>query len=509
MAGGNLLSATDPVTEGRPSILRPGLDFADGTDAPLFDGIPTARGRHARGLAGAVIEWLKGAGYGSELFAPGSVVDRGADIHLRGPSGQELRIRDLRSDSGTIAVGFRHDLPQDGVLWRSEGVLRFASGPQPLLRTQSMAISPGGGRKPCLVKLLLKQGRGGQDGPFEVSDQPLFLENDKSGLDLAQAVFAGQATQALPVIYVSARDGGGWLLSEDQLSKLAFDLGGVAHVVVEPGREFSFRLRDLCRGRNTYAGAIALLLPDGTVVRRLFPGGDKAVVPTLTGAALALRGQMPACGWDWPDLQEQIIRAQRQRDRKRLSPEDEKKLYLDEIDTLNEKIAQLTSDLAQTRKSQTEMDVRSDKAQGADLAGLLGPEVYDGEIVDRLRYAAGTMLQQADTLGVDARSLEIFRRFCLRVPLSPGYTELRGDLKRATRDAKRIGTDLPDLLERHGYRRKNDKTHITMERCEGYEGLAPVTVSKTPSDHRAPDNHRRQAEGGLGLTRLDVDVKGL
>ncbi|WP_374291910.1 hypothetical protein [Paenirhodobacter enshiensis] len=483
------------------------------TEFPLQDGTTRAQ------FASAVIHWLKGADYGPELFAPEAILVSGEDVHLRAQSGQELRILELRSETGAIAVGFRHDLPQSGVLWRTEGVLRFDTASQPLLRLRSQcsAIAPGAelsnAHKPHLVKQLLKSGQGGQDGLFEVSDQPLFLTDDAAGLEAAQAVFEGQATQSLPAIYVSARDGGGWALAEESLRQLSYALGGVAHVVAEPGRAFSFQLRDLCRGKNTYAGAIALVLPDGRVVRRLFPGQGgaepKELVSLLTGAALALRGQMPVRGWDWPELQEHIIRAQRQRDSKRLSPEDEKRLYLDEIASLNERIDQLNSDLEQSRNSQTEMSEHSDWAQGTDLARTLGSEVYDGEIVDRLRYAARMILQQADALGVDARSREIFRRFCLRVPLSPGYGELREDLKRATRDAKRIGTDLPDLLERHGYRRKNDKTHITMERCEGYEGLAPVTVAKTPSEHRGLKNNRSQAEGSLGLTRLDVDVTGL
>jgi hypothetical protein len=88
------------------------------------------------------------------------------------------------------------------------------------------------------------------------------------------------------------------------------------------------------------------------------------------------------------------------------------------------------------------------------------------------------------------------------LPTSPDLQELRNDLRRATQDPARIAADLPRLLTRLGYTRKSDNRHIRYEPPEDLLGAQPVTIPKTPSDHRSGENLRAQIERDLGIKRL-------
>ncbi|MFX8903204.1 hypothetical protein ABTM99_20040, partial [Acinetobacter baumannii] len=82
-------------------------------------------------------------------------------------------------------------------------------------------------------------------------------DNDDD-VNLANLILSGKCSKSLPIIYISAIVDGEWLLTEEEIKKLAYDLGGIAHVVVEPNRHFSFKLRDQCNGRNLYGGTIGI-----------------------------------------------------------------------------------------------------------------------------------------------------------------------------------------------------------------------------------------------------------
>src|SRR5690606_796917 len=156
-----------------------------------------------------------------------------------------------------------------------------------------------------------------------------------------------------------------------------------------------------------------------------------------------------AFGWDWTELQEQALRAQRKRDRNRLTSAESERLYLEEIENLQDKIGQLEQQLTSIPAD----GVGTDEGEFStdNLVRRIGPEVYPGEISDRLRLAAKTTLSLADQMGLDSRSKIIFQRIVDRLPVSPALNELSEDLARATKDPRRVAHELKALLARHGY----------------------------------------------------------
>lgn len=302
----------------------------------------------------------------------------------------------------------------------------------------------------------------------------------------------GEAAKWLPSVYVSATGVSSWLLSQREIEKLAYDLGGVAHVVVEPDRAFSFRLRDKTEGRNAYGGTVGLSVPGQGIVRRYYLGWQiedgKELAAAIVAATSNLRSQMPAFGWDWTELQEQVLRVQREREREKdsLTETEWNQLHQEQVDNLQERIRELEQQLSVSPAA----SLGSDEAEFStdNLVKRVGPEIYSGEISDRLRFAAKTTLSVAEQIGLDARSRAILQRIVERLPASPALAELSKDLERATKDPKRVASELTSLLARHGYSEKSDNKHIRLEANKGFDGLDAITLPKTPSENRGLKN---------------------
>lgn len=463
-----------------------------------------------------VVTWLNGTTY-SKLLSSGIEAELDTEnAQLKSENGEELRFRELIREGVSESIGFRHDLPdENGRLWRTEAVVRrcVAAGEPGLirLRTQCLAREPGirleFPRKPYFIKALLKDDWGGHDGSLVVTDQPIYLPDDANGLAVAAAVTLGRASECLPTVYISSVDEGCWHLSTREIEKLAYDLGGVAHVLVEPGRKFSFRLRDETAGANSYGGAIGLGLPERGIVRRYYIGGqilsnhDLAIA--VRDLALRLRTLMPTNGWDWTELQEQALICQRLQHKRKLKLSEIESIYQEEIKTLNDRISQLKQ--KNSSISVAEAVGRDDEDYFSDdFIKIIGPEIYPGEILDRLRLAAKMALDAGKQIGIDSRSKAIFERILGKIPATPALGEFLQDLNRATRDSGRIANELTSLLSRHGYSKKSENKHIRLEAKSGYDGLDTITIPKTPSDNRGLDNAKRQVKSAMGITKLKI-----
>nr|WP_272211281.1 hypothetical protein [Marinicella sp. W31]MDC2877168.1 hypothetical protein [Marinicella sp. W31] len=194
------------------------------------------------------------------------------------------------------------------------------------------------------------------------------------------------------------------------------------------------------------------------------------------------------------------MHAHRERERNRLSVEESEKLYLDEISNLQDRVSELENRLSFSSLNSIE-DVDFSNTED-DISCLIGPEIYSGETSDRIRYAADIALKYADQLGIDKRSIEIFRVISNKLSVSPALVDLKRDLKRATTDPRRVASELTGLLGELGYAVKSENRHVRLEADENYLGLEAITLPKTPSDSRGLKNLRKQIERTLGITKL-------
>ncbi len=451
----------------------------------------------------SVVAWLRGTKQDS-LFndKPSSDLDKlFAEIKSMS-DGQILTVRAVAE--GESDIGFRYDFPQDDLLWRTEGVLKLSrqDGKSPLLRIRSQCTATSALGKPLppkksyLIKVLLKDGHGGDDGLLRVTEKPHWLSSQD--IDLAAAIVEGQATNHLPIVYVSATNSRpkGF---QDQIEKMAYDLGGIAHVVVEPSRDFSFNLRDKTNGRNVYQGYIGIFEPHTGLQARFSPSDDLSY--KVGKACHVIRTHMLQKGWDWTDLQDASLRAQRKREQNRLNVEDLQNVYEEELQAKDDVIRELQQQLLQRPTSIPDLENENNLLDQGLLASL-GQEVYEGEFSDRVRHTIFFALKYADARGIDKRTRIVFERILNNTAVSQELQELRAELRRAEKDSK-APARISRLLEKHGYSPKSDKNHIRLEALPGCDGLAPVTLPKTPSDYRSMKNTISDIEKNMGINHLE------
>lgn len=463
-------------------------------------------------FAAQVLAWIRGMKHGTRLFdGLTPEVLAGDDIRLTAPEGEALMLRALGRDGDWQATGCQYDyVDPDRRLWRTEAVLRALPGRGNLLRVRAQCLAvetlvrlevP---KRTHLIRAIIEEGHALPDGALTPSTRPVMLTDDDAGLTLAGQIVTGGATDFLPTVYVSAKGQAVWALSRKAINKLALDLAGVAHVVVEPSREFSFDLRDRVAGRNVYGGTIGLATAGEGVVQRFYLGAvlpdEQALVQKVQAGAIALRSRMPSLGgWDWLDLQDEILRRHSEADRHRLSSGEIEKLWQEELALKEARIAELQAELEEARK-----------LPPPELAGDavlpwrqdLLPEIYRGEMSDRIRAALAFCLEKGTDAGWDKRSLAVFENLLAASPAESELEEFREELKRATRDQARLNTAVKHLMTRHGFIEKSENSHSKLEPLPEYPGLDSITLMKTPSENRGLKNLKSQIEANLGLTQL-------
>ncbi len=483
---------------------------------------PVGSSLDGNGFIAEIIAWIRGIKNSRVLEnARKNELDENAVDLKVDATGESLALRRVSLEDGTEASGFRHEIGDDkGRLWRTEGV--FRQGDEGLrdtsrivqIRSSCLAAEPNAvldvPRKPYLVKMLVKEGHGATDGDFPLQDRPQLLAAGEKDLEKAARAILGNGSFCLPIVYISSQAQGGWALERRALDKLAFELGGVAHVVLEPSREFSFRLRDRTKGKNPYDGSVGIILPGSGMHRRLFRGwrlpGPDDLYEEIMWAAKTSRSFLPTKGWDWPRLLEAHARLISRREREKLGMDEIEELLKDEIEAKDERIRALEAEIEDLRevlaRQTRDMALAGDGILNPAFEEKLGPQVYEGEFSDRLRAVVRECVERGQDRGWDARSIAVFERILKSSEATGRAKALAAELDRATRDKNKLHKEVPKLLQRHGYERKSDNKHIKMVPGHDFPGLQMVMVAKTPSENRGLKYLASQIEKAMGLARL-------
>lgn len=209
---------------------------------------------------------------------------------------------------------------------------------------------------------------------------------------------------------------------------------------------------------------------------------------------------MPTRGWDWTALQDAALRVQRDIERGLLAADQDRQgyetIYEEQIANLKDRIKDLELDLLTARESAA---AERDRA-AADLPAGLIQEVYEGEMIDRLRAAAQLSLASADSKGLDARSRAVLEAFLTGCPASSAADDLIAEVRRATKDGPKMAAQLERLLSRHGYVAKSDNKHLRLEAAPGFAGLDTLTIPKTPGEYRGLKNQCSDILNAFGLS---------
>jgi hypothetical protein len=161
--------------------------------------------------------------------------------------------------------------------------------------------------KPYIVRQILEEMGGDIDGDFQVCDEPRILA--ESEVDVAARLLLGETNHYLPVIYTSSTFNN---CPPFDVLRLAQWASGMAHVVVEPSRQFSKVLASRVERTNPHSGAVSIYWPHGSGrTSKFFPYDSNsakyasAVAETIRNA-LTVRRSDYHCNWDY--LRELAIR---------------------------------------------------------------------------------------------------------------------------------------------------------------------------------------------------------
>lgn len=112
-------------------------------------------------------------------------------------------------------------------------------------------------RKPRIIPFLINEVGGDYDGNLTISSNPIIPT--KEDVQFIADILVKNRGNKLPVVYVTIGRNGEYPVD---LNRLANELAGEGHVVVEPNREFNLIMWRLIGNQNPYNGAIAIFLPD-------------------------------------------------------------------------------------------------------------------------------------------------------------------------------------------------------------------------------------------------------
>jgi hypothetical protein len=339
-------------------------------------------------------------------------------------------------------------------------------------------------KKPYIVKQLLEEIGGGIDCGLAISDRPIHLP--ETAVDLAAKIVTGNLGNYLPVIYASASWDGRPSIDAEKLAKWT---SGMAHVVVEPSRTFSFQLAEKTSRNNAYGGAVSIYWPGGVgrqsrLLVDKFPSVDKLEVAVADLLKKALANNRPTADCTWDFIRDSIVSSKFET----LKASGSKNLedYISnfdiEIAAKNERINKVEGEINRLRM---ELE-RANTAADIDSEGILTPgkerSFHAGEIRDTVIKALKIARNQ---LFADGRGQNILDDLLHSNTQGDEEKKISDEIKRALSE-KDLSKSGRKILENIGFSFSDDGKHIKALYHE--DPRYSFTFQKTGSDWRGMKN---------------------
>lgn len=337
------------------------------------------------------------------------------------------------------------------------------------------------GKRPHILKSLMKHIGGGIDGVLKVSDTPIRIQ--EHDLHLAADIICGRTSCAMPVVYVSANRENRPFIDVDQVSKW---LSGMAHVVIEPSRSFSFKLMHEVYNENAYGGAVGIYWPDGIGKWLLLPSGKHAEAKEMQAAVIrkvrtSLLSQRTKKECTWSYLSELIARRRLLDLRKSGTGDIEEYIrHFDaEISSKNEDIRRLEMELTRTRYARQLIVSSTNQSVSSVLLASGERDLYQAERLDILMDALKSAAEAAEP---HSRRWDVLRDIADQNNNSGEREEILERLKHMLRQYDSMTSSKKAEFESLGFEIKEDGKHYKLL----YRGDAryPFILPKTGSDWR-------------------------
>lgn len=408
------------------------------------------------------------------------------------------------SDGECRAVGIKHVwIEEKEREWTTEVVASQRDGSPPWVSVKLFCdlLRPGGvipqPRKPYVVRLLAesKGGSPGKDGPFTVANKPFILPDDS--VDIAANIFTGKCGNEMPVVYVSLDTSGHPTVDVDSLAKW---LSGIAHVVVEPSRQFTMKARTASGGNNCYGGAIGIYWPrgDGEHVRimpwevRRYPQTENHISQKIR-SALLLTGSKN--GYSWIEIKDLL--AKRHLDRVRGSDTSSVEEYVAAFDEQNQALEAKIRELHRQNDALkgTLLGYQSAKSDSdVSLGAGTEQEFYNGEMSDLILIALKAL---RSNVADDSRSAMLIDSLLSANRPTGEQIKMSESIKRVFSDGGKLTGQSLSELKSLGFTITEEGKHYKAVYCD--DQRFTFSLPKTPGDHRSGKNAEHDILNKVGL----------
>lgn len=432
--------------------------------------------------------WIAGSPH-SELVAQlnGAQLQDGTSLS----SANESLNCSVFRDSEVEIAGVRYEKREDGEIRWVTDVVGSKSGSGFIVAVQLSVDSElpverlDQGKRPYILKSLMQHIGGGVDGDLTVSDAPIRLQ--EKDLSLAADIICANANYAMPVVYVSADQNNKPFIDADQLAKW---LSGMAHVVVEPSRSFSFKLMHQVYGENAYGGAVGIYWPDGVGKWLFLPTGKYADAKEMQVAVAwkvraSLLSQRTKRECTWSNLHELIARRRLQelRDSGSGNIEEYIRHFDAEISSKDEEIRRLEAEISRIKYARQPINGSADgRTSGLSLASK-EKDLYQAE---RLDILIDVLKPAAEAAEPHSRRRDVLQDIIDQNENSGERDEILERLKTVLRQYNSMTSSSRAELESLGFAIHDEGKHYKLIYRD--DSRYPFILAKTGSDWRGGMN---------------------
>jgi len=386
--------------------------------------------------------------------------------------------------------GLRYVRTDEGLEWTTS-IVAFKTTERHLLSLQvscealNTAVRLPPPKKPYFIRQALTKLGGGMDGEIPVADKPFRLSEGEAGI--AAALMTGIANNKLPIVYVSAGFDGTHLVNPEELAGF---VSGMAHVIVEPSRAFSYKVKTLTNSRNVFGGTVGVYWPESNARNAYFlddetPNPRAVQIEVAKDIRQALSNRRPRTNCTWANLKETISR--KRYDSLRSQGSTALQEYIDAFDA--DQAAKDTKLIeAEQEISRLNADLKrlSSNCQSV-TRGLVAPgneqDLYEHEIADIIADAIRDAHRAARE---NSRRQHVLADLLNANKHTGERQKLEEEIKSLFKAYRDMDARTRNALARLGFDLSEDGKHYKAV-FQG-DGRYTFTLPKTSSDHRAGKN---------------------
>lgn len=433
-------------------------------------------------------EWVSGSPHTNITATELTTLPINAERTVSAPN-EQVTIA-LATGQGYDIGGLRYVRTEHGLEWTTSIVAdktpdRHLLSIQVSCEAMNTAVRLPPPKKPYFIRQALDRLGGGMDGDIPVTDKAFNLTEGEAGI--AAALMKGLAKNKLPIIYVSAGFNGAFLVNPNELAKY---VSGMAHVIVEPSRHFSYQVKTLTNSRNAFGGTIGVYWPDSDARKSYFIEQDKPnhraiQISIAKDIRLALANRRLRSTCTWGHLQETISR--KRYDLLKSQGSTELQACIDAFDAEQAAKDQKLIE-AEQEISRLHAEIRRLSAiEESSSTGLISPgneqDLFPHEIRDTVVSALRDSQRGARQ---NSRRQHILIDLLAANQPSDGATKLGEEIKTLFRTYRDMDAPTRSALLKLGFGISEDGKHYKLI-FQG-DGRYTFTIPKTSSDHRAGKN---------------------